>query len=68
MPVKRHFTITVRRKDSSGRWNQVATWAVTTDEDDMQGPLAMGLKPNYQIIVNSGPPPTTEEETPDAGT
>jgi hypothetical protein len=61
-PVKRQYTITVRRRDRSGRWNQVATWVVITDEEDMAGPLAMGLKPNYQVIINAGPPPT--EDTP----
>jgi hypothetical protein len=64
-PVKKHYTITVRRKDRSGRWNQVATWAVITDEEDMAGPLAMGLKSNYQIIIASGPPPLPED-SPDA--
>lgn len=35
----------------------MATWTVTTDEADMAGPLMMGLKPNYQIIINEGKPP-----------
>lgn len=62
-PLK-FYTITVRRKDRSGRWNQVASWAVRTDEEDMRGPLAMGLKDNYQILVVEGRPPTAEfEET-----
>jgi hypothetical protein len=45
------FTITVQRKTRSGRWAEVASWDVATNELDMQGPLAMGLKDNYRIIV-----------------
>jgi hypothetical protein len=56
-PKPARYTITVQRRERSGRWNQVATWAVTTDEEDMNGPLSMGLKPNYRILVNAGPPP-----------
>jgi hypothetical protein len=59
-PPARHYTISVQRKERSGRWNQVATWSVSTDEPDMAGPLQMGLKPNYRILVNEGKPPPLE--------
>lgn len=63
-PVKlpqKLYTITVQRKERSGRWNQVASWIVSTDEDDMAGPLAIGLKDNYRIVVREGKPPAIED-------
>jgi hypothetical protein len=63
-PQERHYTISVQRKERSGRWNQVATWVVVTTEEDMAGPLQMGLKPNYRILVNEGKPPPLEEGLP----
>jgi hypothetical protein len=47
----RGYTITVQRKTRSGRWGEIATFFVASDEPDMQGPLAMGLKDNYRIMV-----------------
>lgn len=62
-PPQKRYTISVQRKERSGRWNQVATWTVVTDEEDMAGPLMMGLKPNYRILINNGPPVVIEETT-----
>lgn len=60
----RHYTITVQRRERSGRWNQVATWTVHTDEEDMHGPLQMGLRENYRILVREGhPPPPAESDS-----
>lgn len=66
LPVLRSYTISVQRKERSGRWNQVASWTVRTDEEDMSGPLSMGLKPNYRILVNEGRPPGPEALTTEA--
>lgn len=56
MPLPRYhsYSISVQRRESnnSGRWREIATWNVTTFEDDMHGPLNCGLRPNYRIIVN----------------
>lgn len=60
-PPQKRYTISVQRKERSGRWNQVATWTVVTDEEDMAGPLMMGLKSNYRILVAEGKPPSQEE-------
>lgn len=57
----RFYTISVQRKEQSGRWNQVGSWIVVTEEEDMAGPLRMGLKDNYRILITEGRPPPREE-------
>ena len=58
------YTILVQRKDKSGRWRELASWQVTTDEEDMEGPLRAGLKDNYRIIINREP---SSQEKPHGG-
>lgn len=48
------YTISVQRRDKGGRFREIASWIVTTDEEDMAGPLGMGLRDNYRIVVREG--------------
>jgi hypothetical protein len=60
-PPRLHsYEIRVQRRET-GRWNQVGRFTVTTVETDMIGPLRMGLKDNYRILITE----STEEETSD---
>lgn len=53
-PKYQTYSISVQRRESnnSGRWREIATWNVTTSEDDMHGPLNCGLRQNYRIVIN----------------
>lgn len=50
----RPYTISVQRRDKGGRFREIASWVVITDEEDMVGPLGMGLKDNYRIAIKEG--------------
>jgi len=55
-PTPLTYSLSVQRRDSSGRWREIASWTLTTTETDMDGPLNCGLKPNYRIIINEAKP------------
>lgn len=53
-PKAKTYTISVQRRTKGGRYGEVASWSVVTDEEDMGGPLSMGLKDNYRIVIREG--------------
>ena|SRR5215510_14014699 len=56
------YSMSVQRKDPSGRWREIASWTLSTSENDMEGPLNCGLKANYRIVINEGKRGKAEEE------
>lgn len=62
-PEEHRYLLSVQRKDRSGRFREVASWTVTTTEPDMQGPLQMGLRDNYRILITDDNRRTTGEAT-----
>lgn len=52
-PRSQLYTMSIQRRESNnqGRWREIASWTLTTAEEDMSGPLNCGLRPNYRIVV-----------------
>lgn len=64
-PEAKPYAISVQRRDKGGRFREVAQWTVITEEPDMAGPLSMGLKDNYRIVIREGKS-FTEESSDDS--
>ena len=64
-PIPLSYSLSVQRKDSGGRWREIASWTLSTTETDQEGPLNCGLKSNYRIVINETKPGTRPEKAND---
>jgi hypothetical protein len=53
-PVLQTYRIALQRLDpGKRRWRELASWLVSTSESDMAGPLNVGLREGYRVVVQA---------------